>query len=405
MPIFEYKGLDKQGRTARGVIDAENLRAARMRLKKDGVFVSEIKDKTKTIKRVKPSSVMSSGNVNVKDLSNMTRQLATLLKANVPLVETLAAVSEQTENPVLSEAMADIKNMVNEGSTLFKGLNKYPKIFDKIYVSMCEAGETSGTLDVILMRLAEFTENRHALASKVKSAMIYPVIMFVATSAILMFLFVYVVPKLLDVYAVNPDLTLPWYTQVVFGISGFMVDYWYVIIAGAVVAFLSFVAWKNTKAGSDQWDQIVLVVPMFGRMTRTLAVSRFSRTLSTLLAGGVPMLNAMAIVRNVVDNEVIARAIDDARENISEGESIAGPLKRSGQFPPLVLHMISIGEKTGDLENMLNQVSNSYDYQVKVEVEGLAASLEPTMLVVMGGLIFGIVLSIMAPIMDLMGSS
>lgn len=402
MPIFEYHGLNSQGKSIRGTVDADNSRNARVKLKKDGIYVVDLKDKTKVAKKTKGPKGPSNKSVNVQDLSMMTRQLATLLKANVPLVESLAAVAEQVENETLSEAVSDIKNMVNEGATLHKSLAKYPRIFNKIYISMCEAGEMSGTLDVILIRLAEFTEAQHALTSKVRSAMLYPVLMFVITTALLMIIFIFVVPKIMTIFDASPDLVLPWYTKMVFDLSGFLVDYWYVILIGAILSFTLFINWKRTPSGSEQWDAIILRMPIVGRLSRTIAVSRFARTLSTLLTGGVPMLGAMSIVRNVVNNEVIAKAIDMARDNISEGESIAGPLKKSGQFPPLVLHMISIGEKTGELEMMLGQVSDSYDFQVKNEVDGLASLLEPMMIVVMGCVIGLIVFSIMMPMFELL---
>jgi general secretion pathway protein F len=402
MPIFEYSGLNSQGKSIRGTIDSDNQRTARTRLKKDGIFVVEIRDKTRNIKKAKGGKTQANRGVNVQDLSMMTRQLATLLKANVPLVESLSAVAEQVENETLSVAISDVKNMVNEGATFHKSIAKYPKIFNKIYVSMCEAGEMSGTLDVILLRLSEFTEAQHALTSKVRSAMLYPILMFVITTALLMVLFIFVVPKIMTVFDASPDLVLPWYTVMVFNISGFMVDYWYVIIIGFILTGIIFYNWKNSTSGSVQWDAVTLRLPIMGRLTRTIAVSRFSRTLATLLTGGVPMLTAMGIVRNVVNNEIIGRAVDLARDNISEGESIAGPLKKSGQFPPLVLHMINIGEKTGELETMLTQVSDSYDFQVKTEVDGLAALLEPLMIVIMGCVIGTIVFSIMMPMFELL---
>jgi general secretion pathway protein F len=402
MPVFEYHGLNKTGKNVRGTLDADNLRSARARLKKDGIYVIDLKDKTKVVKRTKSSKPIAGKSVNVQDLSLMTRQLATLLRANVPLVESLSAVSEQVENETLSEAVSDIKSMVNEGATLHKSMAKYPKIFNKIYLSMVEAGETSGTLDVILIRLAEFTEAQHALNSKVKSAMLYPILMFFITSGLLMVLFIFVVPKIMTIFEGSPELHLPWYTVVVFNLSGFMVDYWYIIFGGVFLGLIVFFNWKRTPGGSAQWDAIILKLPIVGRLARTIAVSRFSRTLATLLTGGVPMLGAMGIVRNVVNNEVIAKAVDNARDNISEGESIAGPLKRSGQFPPLVLHMISIGEKTGELEVMLTQVSESYDFQVKTDVEGMTALLEPLMIVVMGCVIGFIVFSIMIPMFELL---
>jgi general secretion pathway protein F len=403
MPVFEYRGLNKEGRSVRGTTDADNVRTAKARLKKDGVFVTDIKDRSKaaSIRKAKGKKAINNKGVAVNDLSMMTRQLATLLKANIPLVDSLAAVAEQVENEILAGVISEIKNSVNEGSTLHKSMERYPKVFDKMFVSMCEAGEMSGTLDVILIRLAEFKEAQTALSSKVKSAMLYPILMLCFTGLMLGILFVYVIPKMVTVFEASPELELPWYTIMIIAISGFLVNYWHVLIISGVGSFLLFRNWKGTPKGRAQWDRIFLQIPVVGKLGRIVAVSRFTRTLSTLLNGGVPMLSAMSIVRNVVDNEVIAEAIDVGRLNISEGESIAGPLKKSGQFPPIVIHMINIGEKTGELENMLLQVSDSYDFQVKTSIDGLTSLLEPLMIIIMGCVIGIIVFAIMIPMFRL----
>lgn len=402
MPVFEYRGLNKDGRSVRGTVDAENQRAAKVRLKKDGIFVTDLKDRTRVGRdKTKSKKAPTQKSVSVNDLSMMTRQLATLLKANVPLVDSLAAVSEQVENPYLAQTVAEVKNSVNEGGALHKALQKYPKTFDRIYVSLVEAGEMSGTLDTILIRLAEFKEAQTALQSKVRSAMLYPLIMLAFTMILLSGLFIFIIPKIVTVFEAQPELKLPWYSVMIIDFSGFLVNYWLVLLVGMVAIYLIFTNWKNTPAGRNQWDAISLKLPIVGKLSRIVAVSRFTRTLSTLLNGGVPMLTAMSIVRNVVDNEVIGQAIDVARENISEGESIAGPLKKSGQFPPLVIHMINIGEKTGELENMLLQVSEAYDFQVKTSIDGITSLLEPLMIIVMGGVIGIIVFSIMMPMFEM----
>nr|BFD67352.1 type II secretion system F family protein [Bdellovibrio sp. HAGR004] len=400
MPIFEYKGLSKDGRNVKGTIDAENQRAARAKLKKDNIFVVDIKDKKK-IDPKKKSGPRATKVVGVKDLSLMTRQLATLIKANIPLVDALTAVSEQVENPTLSEALADCKNMVNEGSTLHKAMLKYPNIFTTIYVSMVEAGEMSGSLDVILMRLAEFTEAQADLRAKVSSAMTYPIIMLVVTFGLMGFLFIFLIPKMVTVFESAPQLQLPWYTVALIDASQFAVNYWYLILGSMLIIYLLFRNWKNTPAGRNQWDAISLKLPLVGPTVRMVAVSRFTRTLATLLNGGVPMLAALTIVRNVVDNHVLAIAIDEARNNISEGESIAGPLKKSGQFPPIVIHMVNIGEKTGELENMLTQVSDAYDFQVKTKLEGLTSIMGPVVIVIMGAAIGMIVMAVMVPMFEM----
>ena len=399
MPIYEYKGINRSGKNVRATIDADSVRTARAKLKKDGIYVVDLKDKSKSKAAAKKRG-SSSGKVSVEERATTTRQLATLLRANIPLVDALAATSDQAENQVMKEAISDIKNMVNEGLSLHKGLAKYPKIFNHIFVTMCEAGEASGTLDVILLRLAEFTEAENELNSKVKSAMLYPVIMFVFVLVMLSVMFIFVIPKMQVIFE-SAELKLPWYTEVVIAASGIMVNYWMVLIIAVIGAWLSFRSWKNSDSGSRQWDKIVLKIPVVGKLARMIAVSRFTRTLSTLLVGGVPMLQAMDIVKNVVGNSVLANAIEDARNNISEGESVAVPLKRSAQFPPIVTHMITIGEKTGELEHMLTQVSDSFDFQVKTQIGGLTALLEPMMIIMMGLVIGIIVFSIMIPMFEM----
>lgn len=399
MPIFEYKGITQAGKNVRSTVDADNIRNARARLKKDGIFVVELRDKGKTKQSAKRKS-KAGGSVNVQDRAGMTRQLATLLKANIPLVEALAATADQVEQVALKEAIADIKNMVNEGVSFYKGLQKYPKIFNNIYVTMCEAGEASGTLDVILLRLAEFTESENELNAKVKSAMLYPIIMIVFVTVMLGVMFVFVIPKMQSIFE-SAELKLPWYTEIVIGLSGVIVNYWYIVVMVIVGSIFLFKNWKASPSGSRSWDRIVLKLPIVGKLARMIAVSRFTRTLATLLTGGVPMLQAMDIVKNVVGNSVLAEAIENARNNISEGESVAVPLKKSGQFPPIVTHMITIGEKTGELEGMLSQVADSYDFQVKTQIGGLTSLLEPVMIIMMGVVIGIIVFSIMVPMFQM----
>ncbi len=401
MPIFEYKGLTRDGKNTKGIIDSENIRAARLKLKKDGIFVVSIEDKKKIATKKSSSTKSRGGKVPVNDLSLMVRQLATLIKANIPLVDALTAVSEQVENPILAEATADCKNMINEGQSLHKALSKYPNVFNTIFISMAEAGEMSGTLDVILIRLAEFTESQAELKQKVTSAMTYPIIMLVVITLVIFGLFTKVLPEILSVFESFDGMELPWYTQAISETSKIFIAYWYFFLGFIVISILLFMNWKNSTEGRKSWDAISLKLPFVGEIVKMVAISRFTRTLATLLKGGVPMLNAMDIVRNVVDNHVLAMAIDDAKGNISEGESIAGPLKKSGHFPPIVVHMVNIGEKTGDLENMLSLVADAYDFQVKSKIETITTILNPIMTLLIGVVIFIIVISIIVPMFDL----
>ncbi len=400
MSIYEYKGFTKQGKSVKGQVDSDSQRNARVKLKKDGIFVSELKDKAKAKSASGKKVGANNSKVNIQDLSQVTRQLATLVKANIPLVESLGAISEQTENAVLKEAFSDLRNAVNEGSTLHKGLLKYPKVFTNIYITMVEAGEVSGTLDIILIRLAEFLEAQHELSSRVRSAMIYPAVMITFTFLILIALFVFLVPTMRDIFE-GEGQELPALSKAVFGMSDFITTYYIPLIIGIVALVFMFISWKRSPAGSLAWDGLILSFPIVGRLARLIAVSRFTRTLSTLLAGGVQIIDALKIVQNVVNNQVLAIAIENAANNIREGETIAGPLKKSGQFPPIVIHMIHVGEKTGELETMLTQVSESYDFQVKNDIDGLTSLLEPILLVMMGGVIAIIIFAILMPMFEM----
>lgn len=401
MALYEYKGFNKKGKSVKGQIDSDSQRHARIKLKKDGIFVSEIKDKSKARLSSKKKVSSNQSKVSIQDLSQTTRQLATLVKANIPLVESLGAVSEQTENAVLKEAFSELRNMVNEGQTLHKGLIRYPKVFNKIYVTMVQAGELSGTLDLILLRLAEFLEAQHELSSRVRSAMIYPTVMIVFTLLILVGLFVFLVPSMREIFE-GEGQELPAISKAVFDTSDFIIQYYIPLLIGIALTVFMFFSWKKSPKGSLAWDGFILTFPVIGRLARLIAVSRFTRTLSTLLTGGVPMLDALGIVRNVVNNQVLAIAIDNATNNIREGESIAGPLRKSGQFPPIVIHMINVGEKTGELELMLNQVSEAYDFQVKNDVDGLTSLLTPVMLVLMGGVISIVIFAILMPMFEML---
>ncbi len=403
MPLYEYKALNRQGKKVKGVVDSDNSKAARVELKKKGLYVTDVYNKSQRQGKAK-SGISSSARVRIDDLSLATRQLATLLKANIPLVEALAISASQSDNVVLKEAFSDIRNEVNEGGTLNKALLKYPGIFNKVYISMCEAGETSGTLDVILVRLAEFTESQSELQAKLKSAMTYPMIMLSFMTLLVGGLFIFMIPQMKQIFEDNEDLELPVLSQIVFATSDFLLEYWVLIIASFLFSVFLFQIWKKSPSGSNVWDAIKLKFPVFGNLIRMVAVARFTRTLATLLDGGVPMLHAMSIVRNVVDNEVLAIALDEARDNISEGESIAGPLKKSGEFPPIVIHMISTGEKTGELENMLTQVSDSYDFQVRNKVDSFTSILEPVMLVLMGLIVAVIVFAVVLPMLAMQGT-
>jgi general secretion pathway protein F len=340
------------------------------------------------------------GRVKADDVAVATRQLAVLVNAGIPLVDALTALVEQVDHERLKRVLSAVKQRVNEGSSLADALAQHPKAFSTLYVNMIRAGESSGALDVVLFRLADFTESQARLRSKVLGTLTYPAAMLVIGSVIMGILFTVVIPKITKVFE-DTKVVLPWTTRFLIGFSTFVHDWWWAIGLLQIAAIYAFLRWRKTPAGRARWDIWVLDAPIFGPLVRQVAVARFSRTLATLLKSGVPLLTSMDIVRNIVGNTRLAAVIEEARESIKEGESIAAPLKRSGEFPPLVYHMVAIGEKSGELEAMLGNVANAYDSQVETKIAALTSLLEPVMIVVMGVAVAFIVFSILMPILQI----
>src|SRR4051812_19706838 len=410
MPVFEYTGLTEAGKNVRGLRDAESSKTLRQILRKDGVYLTEARAaeagalegpaKTGMAREIDVAALFGFSGVSSQDLAIATRQLATLIGAGIPLVEALTALVDQIEQPRLKRIMGVVKQKVNEGSSLAAALGENPKVFGDLYVNMIRAGESSGALDVVLIRLADFTESQAQLRNKIIGAMLYPAIMVVVGVVIVGILFAVVIPKVTKIFD-DMNVTLPWTTRLLIGISTIVRDYWYLLLIGIPAALYGLRRWMKTPKGAAFWDRTQLKLPVFGDLVRMLSISRFAKTLSTLLASGVPLLTAMDIVRNIVTNSLLSGVIDNARDAIREGESIAAPLKRSGQFPPLVYHMIAIGERSGQLEEMLQNVARSYESQVEMRIGALTSLLEPVMIVAMGGGVAFIVFSILMPIMQL----
>ena len=403
MALFEYKALDNNGRVIKGIIEVDSVKTARARLKKSNLTLTDISEKNASKKKGSPNMGGGGGffgRIKMNDIAMFTRQIASLLKANIPMVEAMGALIEQTENERLRSALSNLRQDVNEGSSLAKALAKHPQIFNNVYINMVEAGEQSGTLPLVLLRLADFQEGQVRLKNKVSSALMYPVLMIVMSSALVIGIFTFVMPKIAKIF-VSMNKPLPLQTRILMGISDFLVNYWYLPLTVIVVSLTLFLKYIKTPKGRRRWDSFLLKTPLFGPLVRMLAVARFSNSMATLLAGGVPIITAMNIVKNIVGNTLIMEAITQARENVTEGQSIAEPLKRSQQFPPLVIHMISIGERTGELPQMLQNVSASYEEQVSAKIDGLTALLEPIMIIGMGMVVAMIVVSIFMPLMEL----
>lgn len=401
MAIFDYKALDGAGKTIRGIIEADSVKTAKGKLKKNGLFLTEIHEKNSAKNKLGASQSFSFlSRIKITDIALVTRQLASLIKANIPLVDALSALIDQTEHERLKVILSTIRQDVNEGSSLAKALSKHPKAFNNVFVNMVEAGESSGTLPLVLMRLADFQESQVRLKNKVSSALMYPVLMMFVAGTLLLGIFTFVIPKMVGIFS-SMNKPMPIQTKILIAISDFIVGYWWLLLILAIFGGFSFIKFISSPSGRRKWDSFILRAPIFGPIIRMVAVARFSSTMATLLGGGVPILTAMNIVKNVVSNTLFLEAINQARENITEGQSIAEPLKRSGQFPPLVIHMISIGEKTGELPGMLQNVTTTYEEQVSTKIEGLTSLLEPLMIVFMGAIVGGIVAAIFIPLLDL----
>jgi general secretion pathway protein F len=462
MAVFEYRGLvAASGKQVHGVRDADNAKVLRALLRREGVLLTKAQEETKA-RRAQGRNIdlfAFARRVSVGDIAMMTRQLATLVTAGIPLVEAVSALTEQVDKLDLKRVLTQVRDRLNEGASLAKALEPHPKIFPTLYVNMVAAGEASGTLEQVLSRLADFMEGQSKLRGKVGAALAYPALMLVIGTVLISIMMVVVVPKVTSIFD-SLDRALPWYTSLLINVSGavasnqmlgivtmivtvtltrralattkdgkavrspgymvaaliaagmlvifgFSVEslgaYGVGLAAGLVVAlalarFLNYIA---TPAGKIRKDGFLLKIPIFGQLLRMLAVVRFSRTLATLLQSGVPLLKAMDIVKNVLDNAKLESVVQEAAGAIREGQSIAEPLRRSGDFPPMVTHMIAVGEKSGQLEQMLENVARAYDAQVETRVQALTSLLEPLMIVIMGGAVGFIAFAILMPLIQM----
>jgi general secretion pathway protein F len=400
--VFRWQGIDKGGRSQKGVRDADNAKVVRALLRKDGILATSIEEdsvaRTRLAREIDFRRLFE--RVSAQDLALLTRQLATLLHSGVPLVEALSALIEQVENPRLQAALTQTRDKVNEGISLAESLREHPKMFEPLYINMVAAGEASGTLDLVLERLADHLDSQAQLKNRVTGALFYPAFMAVFGLGVITLMMVVVVPKVSAIFA-DFNQVLPWNTRLLIFVSGAFVNYWWLILGTIGLIVYTFRRWLKTEKGRATWDRRILKVPIVGKLQVMIAVARFARTLSTLLASGVSLLTALDIARNVLGNAELMRVIEDARASIREGESIAAPLKRSGRFPPIVTHMIAIGERSGELEGMLTHVAIAYDNQVTVRLQTLTSLMEPVMIVIMGTFVGGMAMSILMPLMQI----
>ncbi|MBL0219000.1 MAG: type II secretion system inner membrane protein GspF [Myxococcales bacterium] len=411
MPMYAFKGISPSGKSVNGVRDAESPKTLRQLLRKDGVHVTSF-ELSKGGKKAKEQNAKKGGlsrdvdlggllgGVKKTEIAAFTRQMSTLIKSGIPLAEALGALVEQVTNLRFKTPLSEVRTNVNEGMSLADALAKHPRLFDELFVSMVRAGEIAGNLDEVLTRLADFLENAQKLKSKIQGAMVYPLVMLFVGVGIMAVLMIKVIPEITSMFT-SQGKTLPWNTRLLIWTSSFMGKNILWIALGLVFALVLFFKWSSSKEGKPIWHRFVLSLPVLGQLVRTINVGRFSRTLGTMLQAGVPMLRSLDTAKMIMGNVILQSAIDDAKKAVTEGESLAQTLKKSGQFPATMIHMVAVGEKAGQLEQMLERVATTYEAEVDTKLGRFTALLEPMMLVFMGGAVAFIVFSILQPIMDL----
>ncbi|MDD5137214.1 MAG: type II secretion system F family protein [Candidatus Omnitrophota bacterium] len=389
MALYSYVAKDNQGMRLTGLIESSSEQDAIATLHKRNLIVISVKEEK--------ARKIAEGAVKLDDLVIFSRQLATMVESGITLVQALSILSEQAESKTLSGVTLKIKEDIESGSSLYEALNKHPKIFSNLYVNMVKAGEASGLLDEILDRLAGYLEKSSALQRKVKSSLVYPVVVICMAVLITIVLLVKVVPTFKGIFA-SLGGTLPLPTQVLILISDTLRRFFPFVVGAFVILGFAFKKYVDTPRGRYQLDTALLRMPLFGPLLRKVVVAKFSRTLSTLVRSGVPILNALEIVGKTSGNLVVEEAVMNARTSIKEGEPIADPLSKSGVFPPMVVRMISVGEQTGQLEKMLTKIADFYDEQVDAAVSGLTSMIEPVVIGFLGIVIGGIVIALFMPI-------
>ncbi len=392
MANFTYLVLDKNGKESKGSIEAVNLEQATALLKADGKIPVKVKeagamDKDIKILQKKPTP---------RDMAVYCRQFVSIVEAGVPVTSALEMLAEQTENPLLADAIDKCRAGIQAGTSLSEAMQEHPNVFPPLFVTMVAAGEASGTLEVAFDRMGTQFEKDAKIQGMVKKASVYPITIMIVAVVVVAVLLVMVIPTFEEMLA-DMGQELPWITKMVVGASQFMQEYWYIIAAVAVGAILFFRSYAKTDSGQRIFGSIQRKLPLFGNLAMKTASSRMCRTMSTLLAAGVPLIDALEIVANTMPNIHYKEAILDARDDVAMGTPLSEPLRRCGMFPPLVYHMTKIGEEVGDLEGMQNKLADYYDEEVEAAVAALMAAMEPAIIILLAGVIGTIVMSVMIP--------
>lgn len=396
MAVFEYKGKTLAGAAVQGSLKAKSKEDLERVLRQNRILVTSITRKAPDI------NIKFGTGISRLDISRFTRQFATMIGAGLPMVQCLEIMASQTDSVELAKVVTQVKEGVQGGATLADALARHPKVFDQLYSNMVQAGEVGGALDVILLRLAAYREKSDQLIRKVKGAMVYPSVIVVVAAGVTVGMLTFIVPVFAKMFGgLNAELPMP--TQYVLAISHFLQDYFLYLIVGSIAFVVGLLWWKKTPTGALLFDKFMLMTPIFGNLIRKSAVARFTRTLGTLLSSGVSIIEAMEITAKTAGNVVIANAINKSVLSIAEGDTITGPLKESGVFPPMVTQMIAVGEKTGGLDDMLSKIADFYDEEVDEAVTALTSIIEPIIIVFMGVIIGGILIAMYLPMFDIIG--
>jgi general secretion pathway protein F len=400
MPLFEYAVLDGKGKRKHGFLDAPSSQSAREILKKDGFYIVSLGSAAIDSRKPTRSSFPGFGRISRSDLASMTRQLSTLLRAGLPLMQALEALVEQMEKPAIRKTLSGVRNLVNEGATFHEALAQYPLVFPGIYVQMCRAGETGGFLEKIMERLADTLDREVRLRGKVVAALVYPMVMTVLGTTFLLFLFAYVVPQVVGIFT-DFGQTLPVPTRILLFVSGMVSKYWILFLVMIGVAGISYRAFGRGEKTGLALDAFMLKVPLFGGLALKVATVRLSHILGTLLTSGVPLIKSLEIVGDVLGNRVLVSAVRDASRQVSQGGSLAQAFRTSGVFPLLLPRIMAIGEQSGELSEMLTGVAETYEEEVSRSVQALTSILEPALILIMAVVVLFVVLAILLPIFEL----
>jgi general secretion pathway protein F len=403
MPVFEYVAIDRGGKNRKGIIDADSARAARQKLRSDGIYPTHLEQTQADEISEKPSRLqfrLPLQRVRRAELVSTTRQLATLLSAGLPLVSALSGVLEHIKRPAMRKVLSQVRERVKEGMSLASALMEHPAVFPSVYTAMINAGETSGTLELVVERLADFGEQQLDLQRKIRSTLAYPLLMLVVGVGVVVFLMAYVIPRVTQIFVeMKQELPLP--TTILIGVSDLFQRYWPVALLIIVGCFFAVRYYIKTDGGRRRYDRMLLKLPVVGVIVEKVAIARITRTLGTLLHNGVPLLRSMEIVRSLVSNVVLRQALEEARQEISEGASITAPLARGGVFPPSVIQMISVGEQSGNLEGMLFKVADTFDSEVETSVTTFTSLLGPFMILFLAFFVGFVVLAVLLPIFEM----